>query len=125
MAIRLPEPPGENASDIERSQWMKILYEFVRGLAKTSGDEDSSIGAGETYHGVTALTAPRTKTLANSKSYQDTDKIIVQDESGDAGTHTITVAVEAGDTLNGTTTITANHGKLEITKRGDGQFYSA
>jgi len=127
MAIRFPQPPRDLTNLKEVSQWLENLWNRVRGFVVTTGDVAASIGSGETYHGVTALTAARILTLPLSESMQDGDEIIIQDESGSAGTYTITIQRQGLDTVNGGTsvTITSNYGRKRIIKRGSGKFYSA
>lgn len=125
MAIRFPQPPRDLKNEAEVSAWLENLWNKVRGSVVTTGDAAATIGSGETYHGVTALTAPRTLTLPLASNMQDGDEIIIQDESGSAGAQTITIAAAGTDTLYGANTITAAYGRRRIIKRGTGKFYSA
>jgi|GEM_PF-5102195 len=127
MAIRLPQPPRDLTNLIELGQWLENIWNHVRGTVVVTGDAVATIGSGETYHGITALSATRTITMAPAASYQDGDEIIIQDESGAAGTYTVTISRSGSDTINGgaSVTITSNYGRRRIIKRGAGKFYSA
>lgn len=127
MAIKFPAAPKNTVDVTQWSQWYEILWQRVRGLVVTTGDAAATIGSGETYHGVTALTAGRTLTLPSANDLQDGDELIIQDESGSAGTHTITISRAGTDTINGGTsvTITSNYGRRVLIKRGSGKWYSA
>jgi hypothetical protein len=127
MARDLPNPPKGNASPIEREQWEERLARFVRPLVATSGDADADISSNTTYHGVTALSAPRDLTLPPSERVSDAQEILIQDESGAAGSHTITIETQGTDTVNGASsvTISSNYGRKRIVKRGPGKFYAA
>ena len=124
MAIRLPPPPQELSDITQVKLWLQNLYEYVVGFVQTTGDAAASIGIASTYHGVTALTAPRTLTLPDANSLKDGEEIVIQDESGAAGTHTITIRAAGSDTLRGSTTMTSNYGRRRIIKRGSGLWYS-
>jgi len=127
MAIKFPPPPKNPLDLNEWALWYETLWRRVRGLVVTTGDAAATIGSGETYHGVTALTAGRILTLPPANSLQDGDELIIQDESGAAGTHTITISRAGSDTINGSTsvTITSNYGRRRLIKRGSGAWYSA
>lgn len=124
MPISLPKPPQGKFDPMEWLRWSETLWRRVVGEANTSGDEAYTISSASTYHGVTELTAPRTLTLPLASFLRDGDEIVVQDESGDAGTHTITISAQGTDTVNGTVTISSNFGRRRIIKRGSGQYYS-
>lgn len=130
MSIKLPPPPRAPGTSIELQIWMETVWNFIYGTTGrivTTGDVAATIGTGEVYHGVTALTAPRTLTLPSTLLLQDGDALIVQDESGSAGTQTITISRAGTDTINGATTvtITTNYGRRTLIKRGAGKWYSA
>jgi hypothetical protein len=125
MAIQLPPPPKQNASPKEWEIWWESLWRYVRGDISNTGDVNASIGTAAKYHGVTALSAPRIIMLPLSDSLRDGDEFVIQDESGSAGTHTISVAAQGADTVLGTTTITTNYGRRTVIKRGVGKFFSA
>jgi hypothetical protein len=127
MAIKLPPLPRGVKLDIELQIWLETLWQRVRGNVTTSGDADHSIGSGVTYHGVTALSAGRTLTLPDASLLQDGEEIVIQDESGDAGTHNITIVRQGTDTINGVSSvdITSDFGRLRVIKRGPGEYYSA
>lgn len=112
----LPQPP-DIAAALELPRWLGLLWNYVRPSASTSGDAAASIPSGSTYHGVTALTAPRTLTLPPTRSVPDGSELVVQDESAAAGTHTITLAAAAGDTAAGAATISSNRGRRVAIKR--------
>lgn len=125
MAIRLPKSPRNFNDEPGLIQWFENLWNYVTGTVATTGDAAATLGSGETYHGVTALTAPRTLTLPPSAQMQDGDEIIIQDESGSASTQTITIATQGSDSLYGSNTITTAYGRRRVIKRGAGKFYSA
>ena len=127
MAIKFPPPPKDLKNAEETIQWLLTCYNFVRGSIQLVNDAAATIGSGTTYVGVTALTAPRTLTLPDSSLLQDGDKIVVQDESGGAGTHAITIVRSGTDTINtiSSTTITSNNGRKTIIKRGTGTYFAA
>jgi len=112
----LPQPPGLSAA-LELPRWLGLLWNYVRPSASTSGDTAASIPSGSTYHGVTALTAPRTLTLPPCSNVPDGSTLVIQDESAAAGTHTITLAAAGADTAAGATTITTNRGRRTAIKR--------
>ncbi len=125
MAIRLPMPPQLNDFSSEEKQWRESLWRYARGTVSTSGDVSFEISSASTYHGVTALTAGRNLTLPPASTMQDGDEIVIQDESGQAGTHTITIITQGTDTISGTATITANYGRRRVIKRGSGKYFCA
>lgn len=124
MAIKLPGIPKVLKLDVELQRWLETMWEYVRPSVVTTGNTNASIGSGETYHGVTALTSGRTLTLPSASDMQDGDIIIIQDESGSAGTHTITIQASGSDTVSGTTTINTNYGRRTVIKRGTGKYFS-
>jgi len=99
----------------------------VRASASSSGDADATIPSSSNYHGVTALTAGRTLTLFDVNLLDDGEPFVVQDESGSAGTHNITIQRAGAQTINGTTsvTISSNYGRKTFFKRGDGKVFAA
>lgn len=127
MNITLPSPPQQNEFSVEERTWRETLYRYVRPNCTTSGDAAASIPSSSTYHGVTALSAPRILTLPSSDQLRDGEQIIVQDESGDAGTHNITIARAGSDAINGSNSvdITTDYGRCVLIKRGSGNWYSA
>ena len=124
MALNLQPPPQNPALSAEEAQWREALWRRVTGSPDTSGDEAYEIKSSTTYHGVTALTAGRTLTLPPSKKMRDGDEILIQDESGDAGTFTITISAQGSDSILGTATISSDYGRRLVIKRGDGKYYS-
>jgi hypothetical protein len=115
----LPPPPLQNASKEQWDQWFQALSRFVRPQASTSGDAGAVIPSGSTYHGVTGpLTAGRTLTVPPTASVPDGASLVVQDESGNAGTHNLTLQASAGDTLLGSAVINSNYGRKVLAKRG-------
>lgn len=127
MAEKLPKPPMISDSDLRWSQWFDRLWRKVVGKVITTGDAAATIGAAETYHGVTALTAGRNLTLPSANDLRDGDQVVVQDESGAAGTHNITITRVGSDTINGGTSvsISTNYGRRVLIKRGFGKWFSA
>lgn len=126
MAIRITRPPITDDL-LERSRWEQRVYKRLKGEQSTSGDAAASIGNNATYHGVTALTAPRTVTLPSADDLQDGDELVIKDESGAAGTHTITISRSGSDTIDGgtSTSISSNYGTVRLIKRGAASWWSA
>jgi hypothetical protein len=126
MSIRVTRPPT-SGSQLEMQQWLLALYNRVIGKVDFSGDADAEIASTTTYHGVTALTAARTLTAPATSDMQDGDTCVVQDESGQAGSHTITIQAQGADTINGASsvTITTNFGRKTLVKRGPGEYFAA
>jgi len=112
----LPKPP-DIAAALELPKWLGLLWDHVRPAVSTSGDAAASIPSSSNYHGVTALTAPRTITLPPTRNVPDGSQLVIQDESAAAGAHTITLAADSGDTASGATTITTNKGRRVAIKR--------
>ncbi len=69
----------------------------------------------------TTLTAPRTVTLPAANVGQ---MIVVKDESGQAGTQTITVAAPTGETIDGAASVNlaTNYGVLRVYSSGAAWF---
>lgn len=124
MPISVPKPPQGKFDGLEWLRWAETMWRRVMGEVSTSGDAAHTLPAACTYHGVTALTAPRTLTLPSASFLRDGDWIVIQDESGSAGTHNITIAASGSDTVSGTVTISSNYGRRTIIKRGSGKFFS-
>lgn len=115
---QLPPPPREKFNEQQLQQWLEQVWRWVRPRTSTSGDAAASIPNDSTYHGVTALTAGRILTLPKSSEVTDGMELVIQDESGAAGTHNITIAPQGSDVLRGATTISSNYGRRLIIKRG-------
>jgi hypothetical protein len=114
----------------EWQSWFERLFRYVENTVlrgTTSGDAAATILPNQSYHGVTALTAGRTLTLPATSSLEDNHLLIIQDESGSGGTHTITIQRAGSDTINGATnvTITSNYGRRTLIKSGAGKWFSA
>jgi len=79
--------------------------------------------AGEAILGVTNTAAPRTITLATADA-RDGKFITIQDESGGAGSNTITIDTEGSELINGaaTTTIPTNYGARGLYSDGSNWF---
>jgi len=126
--IRSPLAPlAEGSIWSEWQQWFDLLFKYVENTvlrSDVSGDAAATILRNQSYHGVTALTAPRTITLPSASSIEDGHMLIIQDESGSAGSQTITIAPASGDTLTGTSSITSNNGRAVLIKRGVSTWYS-
>lgn len=129
--IILEQPPKQGSSPLQWDAWIQKAWLYMKQIAswelvsETSGDADATVSASVSYHGVTALTAPRTKSLPAASSVPENRMIIIQDESGAAGAHTITVQRQGSDTVNGATsaTITTNYGRLTVIKR-NGKYFA-
>lgn len=129
MAPPLTEPPKSTTSIVEWATYFFRLFRHVRTwtfVTEASGDAAATISAGVGYHGVTALTAGRTITLPASADLDDGRAILIQDESGAAGTYNITVIPQGSDTVNGgsSAVISSNYGRLTVVKRVAGKFYA-
>lgn len=126
MPIRIEPPPrGSSIAAIER--WLEKLYAYVRPSTQLVADANANIGTGIRYVGVTVLTSSRTLTLPPAAEIADGEEIVVQDESGAAGTHNVVIQRAGTDTINAGTSvsITSNHGIRRLRKRGAGKFFSA
>jgi len=124
MAINLPPPPREDSSPQQWQQWYESLWRKVNPAVAVTNDANDTISNGTTYQAVINLTAPRTLVLPASDDLRDGDEIIVQDESGLAASHNITISRSGTDTVNGGTsvTISANYGRKTVVKRGSAFF---
>jgi len=78
---------------------------------------------GETIIGVTDTTVARTITLASSDCV-DGRLITIKDESGGAGTYSITIATEGSETIDGSSTVTinSNYGYVNLYSDGSNWF---
>lgn len=121
----LSKAPKSVDIPVEVDLWFEQLWYSVTPECSTSGDAAATIPSGSNYHGVTALSSPRTLTLPSSDKLKDGQSLIIQDESGAAGTHTISFAAASGDNIYGGTTITTNYGRRTCIKRGKGKWYCA
>lgn len=126
MNTPLPFPP-RSGDESEFAMWFERLWRYARPECSTSGDADATIPTGSTYHGVTALTAGRTLTLPPADDYAEGMALVIQDESGDAGTHDITIQRAGTNTVNGGTsvTISTDHGRKVLYRRGAGTWWAA
>jgi hypothetical protein len=126
MNIFLPKPPLVTNAD-EYQKWLDTLHFYLIPSVEKSGDTASTISDGTTYHGVTALTAARAKTLPLAKNYLKGLPLVIQDESGAAGTHNITISRAGSDTINGATsvTISTNYGRRVLFATGATTWFSA
>ena len=75
----------------------------------TAGDYTTSK---ETIIGVTDTSVVRTVTVSSADIANEAYKVLIQDESGAAGTNNIVIATEGSETIDGaaTTSITSNYG---------------
>lgn len=105
--------------------WLEELWLSVTKECSESGDANYTIPSGSNYHAVTGLSASRTLTLPPSEKLKDGQSIVIQDESGAAGTHSINFSAQGGDTLYGSSSISSNNGRRVVIKRGKGKFFSA
>lgn len=129
--IDIIPPPREGLIEgqpwVPWQQWFDRLFKYVGNTVlrgKTTGDAAATIKPDQSYHGITALSAPRTITLPSVDDVEDNHVLVIQDESGSGGTHTITIAAASGETVNGTATITSNFGRRILIKSND-EWYSA
>ena len=105
-------PHGTGSLDVQGG----IIVERTATAVATSS-------AAETIIGVTDTSAPRTITL-DTDDVIDGRIIIINDESGAAGTNNITIATEATETIDGsaTQTISTNYGVLRVYSDGTNWF---
>lgn len=124
MNVFLAPPPTQNANADEWVQWYEILHKLLIPARTTSGDAAATIPTASTYHAVTALTMPRTITLPPAKDYLEGLALVIQDESGAAGTHNITISRAGSDTVNGgaSVTISSNYGRRTLFRTGSTWF---
>lgn len=122
MNVFLPPPPKQNSNQAEWEYWYETLYKLLVPSRSTSGDAAATIPTGSSYHGVTALTSGRTLTLPPAKDYLEALPLVVQDESGSAGTYTITISAAGSDTIAGSNTITTNYGRRTLYRTGTKWF---
>lgn len=97
--------------------------------AESSGDTAATIGL-VTYHGVTAIAAPRILTLpavsATPGSATQLFILTVKDESGSASvTNTIVITRAGSDTIDGAASVTINaaYGVVRLGTRGSGKWF--
>lgn len=79
---------------------------------------------GDFYVGITSTAAARTMTLPPIASLPVRKVYIFKDESGGAGTNSITIDGNSAETIDGVTTklINSNYGFLRIIKNGSNWF---
>lgn len=127
----LPKPPKMKTIPATHPEWTEMERHLDESwLAQTpecstSGDQAYTIPSGSNYHGVTALTSARALTIPSAEKLKDGQSLTIQDESGSAGTHTISFVAAGTDTIYGATTITSNYGRRVCIKRGKGKWYCA
>jgi hypothetical protein len=126
MPVIIPRPPVKDDL-MEWKRWADSVYARITGQATTSGDADATVPNNSTYHGVTALSAGRTLTLPPASKILDGDELLIQDESGSAGSHTITIQPQGSDTVNGVVSVSIStaYGRRRIVKNGAGKYFSA
>jgi hypothetical protein len=73
---------------------------------------------------VTNTGAARTITLPSAAAVGKGHLLIVQDESGGAGTNNITIAAASGENVRGTATISSNYGRRILYSDGSSQWFS-
>jgi len=96
---------------------------FLSRVAVSDADRNTSALSNDYLVAFTALTAPRAYTISSEDAAQTGRVFIVKDESGDAGTHTITVSVEAG-TIDGAASVPINgdYSSITLYAIGDGNL---
>ena len=77
---------------------------------ETSGDSNSNISNSVSYHGVTAISVTRSKTLPAASTVNSNQIIIIADESG-----SVTPSIKINVTPNGTDTIDGANSAIPIT----------
>lgn len=129
--FEIVRPPVEELAKgtlwVQWQAWFDRLFKYIENTvlrSVTSGDAAATISSNQSYHGVTALTAPRTITLPPTSKLEDGHLLVIQDESGSAGSQTITIAATTGDTVNavGSVQISSSYGRRVLIKRGTGWF---
>lgn len=125
MNLILPLAPKIKDLAKDAQEWLDNVQRVVMPECSTSADAAASVPSASDYHGVTALTSPRTLTFPPTANLKDGQGFVIQDESGSAGTHTISFAANGTDTIYGATTITTNYGRRVCIKRGIGKWYCA
>jgi len=100
----------------------KLQINGSLAVKRTATAEDYTT-SGETIVGVTDTTAARTITLATADCVEGR-LITIKDESGGAGTHSITIATEGSETIDGasTVTISTNYGCIRLYSNGNNWF---
>jgi len=119
----------DGAQWVEWQQWFDRLFKYINNTVlrgTTSGDAAATIKADQSYHGITAISAARTITLPLTSGLDDNHLLIIQDESGAAGSFTITIAAGVGDLINGaaSVTITTNYGRRTLIKSSSRKWFS-
>lgn len=96
----------------------------VRVKRTTVADTTYTILTSDYLIAVTSLTAPRTLTLPTVASAGIGRVVIIKDESGSAGTHTITIDGSGAETVDGaaSVTITTNRGVVRVYCSGAAWF---
>jgi len=107
------------------SSWREAIRQwFAMMFGRTAVSDAVYTTAGDYRVAITALTAPRTITISTRDITQVGTKgreFVFNDESGAAGTHTITIATEASEKIDGSAssaTITTNYGSLRLYTNG-------
>ena len=102
--FEIVRPPVEELAKgtlwVQWQAWFDRLFKFIENTvlrSVTSGDAAATISSNQSYHGVTTLTAPRTITLPATSKFEDGHFLLIQDESGSAGSQTITIAATTGE----------------------------
>lgn len=125
MNLILTLAPKVSQFTQELGAWFDNVQRAVMPECSTSGDAAATIPSASNYHGVTALSAGRALTLPPTANLKDGQGVTIQDESGSAGTFTISFLASGTDTISGATTITSNYGRRVCIKRGKGKWYCA
>lgn len=102
-------------------------YSWPRLERVAIADQAYTLQPGVWIAAYTTLTGARTLTLPPSLSLDPGAPVIVKDEAGAAGSHTITVATQGSDTIDGASTasISANYGVLRLYTNGAGGWFTA
>jgi hypothetical protein len=98
-----------------------VAFTGTVGLKRTNIASDYAVQSGDCYIAVTSTAAPRTITLPTDWSAGKI--LIIKDESGGAGTNTITVSGN-GKLIDGSATraINTNYGVLRLISSGAAWF---
>lgn len=125
MNLILDKAPKLKEVSAELDSWFERLWNRVTKHVSESGDANAEIPTASNVHSVTSLSAPRQLTLGKSKNYRIGDGLWVQDRSGSAGTHTISIAAAAGENIYGLNSISTNYGRRYLILLDAGKWYAA
>ncbi len=127
MAFRFRPVPSVFAHE-PIFRWMESVRQwFAYMFGRTEVADADYTTVGDYRIAITSLTAPRTITISTldiTKPGTTGREFVINDESGLANTHNITVATQGSETINGadTATISTNYGSLRLYTNGSNLF---